>query len=326
MGGLSQGWNINNFGQARLLDDDGKGKTSRIVFWDHGGSYALYEGKYSKSRSKPDVHAISPNSISKGVTNTGTGLSGATNIKNNRLNYVQKTGKLTCELGNGVTREYSGSGSDRIFYVMSCEKYPNGNKTFYAYTYPTKYDERVCSVSLENKEKKQLSSFRIEYQGDEKFDLITSDNRQVSYFFKKYKCHLDKHGRYYLDTVLRPDGQKISYEYSNREGRQYEQLIKKSLPDGRYLINEYYKKGMNELDGTLIDLPSHDVRIGRVKCQKAPVGVDSTPIVTHRFIYHVAQTKNKENSSPLNGITTVLDANNNKTDYVFNADQRPSLL
>lgn len=97
----------------------------------------------------------------------------------------------------------------------------------------------------------------------------------------------------------------IAYTYEVHPQLQKKQLVKRELPEGRYLINEYYKLGSNQVgDQEVIIENRNDFRIGRVMLQKEPLSYNLEPIISHRFFYH-------EN------YTEVLDANNNKIVYHY---------
>lgn len=184
-------------------------------------------------------------------------------------------------------------------------------------------DRRVNKITLLNKQGSPLNTISISHQGDDRMDIATSDNRKISYSFKRFKSSHEKHGRYYLESVTRSDGPTETYEYSQKEGDVYEQLISRKRPDGRFLINEYYKKGNNLVGDAAIFLDPDDPRIGRIKLQKAPVGADSAAIITHRYFYTVNEKGGtKTNKVITAGSTTVFDALNHKADYYYNDDQR----
>ncbi len=98
-----------------------------------------------------------------------------------------------------------------------------------------------------------------------------------------YRYHLD--GKACLiDSVAAPGKPFCEYKYSSRN------LISRTEPNGRYLINEYDESG-------------------KVKCQKAPAGSDETPVVVASFIY-------KENA------TEAFDALGRKSVYYYTDEGR----
>lgn len=323
LGGLCHGWNINHFGQIELQRSDENAKIEQSFVWEHGGGCALYEGKAEHSSKKYQYYTITPNALEKGITHCGSyQLSGGANVKNNKLAFLYKTDEMTLTLGDGTKRDFKIRKNPSLFDLIS-EKHPDGNQFTYKYAYTTsrKDDYRIRKIQLENKNGEVLSSLMFAYDGFRQMYIHSNDNRKISYSFKRFKGSHDYKARYYLSKVIRPNFPEENYEYSEKEGRDYyEKLIRKSRPDDRFLINEYYKKGNNSIGNLSVELAEGDLRIGRVKLQKAPVGVDATPVITHRYFYLVNQDERKEEI--LGGHTSVWDALNNKTDYYYSDDHR----
>ena len=111
--------------------------------------------------------------------------------------------------------------------------------------------------------------------------IQTHDGQQITYRF------LDN---YLIAEVISSQKPSISYTYQPHPEGEGHVVSRRELPEGRYVENEYYEK--------------NHPHAGKVKAQKSPVGSDSTPIATHRFIYN-------------NGYTEVYDALNCKTVYRF---------
>lgn len=313
IGSLSCGWNIYHFGLIQFLDDH-RSKAHCDV-WDRGGGIAHFSGRISNSKST--ILSISPEVLNKSITNSSSyELSGNRNIKNSSVTLTKHrdaaNNEATFVLGDGTKRFYK-----RSFYTaltifdMTREEHPNGNQLLYEYN-KSKYDPRIEKVKLANKHNNKLSWLSISYTDQSQMTVTACDNRQVRYDFIRYEGSEKEHARYYLSKVIRPDSPEENYEYSNKQDGIYERLTKKSRPDNRYLINEYYQKGNNQVGGAaIVTLDAKDPRLGKVKQQKAPVGVDATPIITHRYFYNFPK-----------GETTVWDALDNQTIYVFNGDQR----
>lgn len=319
LGGLCHGWNINNFGQVLYID--AIDKKYRTIVWEHGGGCALYEGKSSKSKSTPSVLSINSDDLKKGVTNSSDYLiAGASNIKNNRVYIQSKPYEVSFTTGDGTKRIYDTRKYWPDLLDLTLEQKPNGNQVLYEYKFIEKDDYRISKVKLTNKSGAELSSLSINYKSDGQIDLKTNDNRSATYLFKKYKSF--GVSRYYLSQVKRSDGPAEEYEYSEQKGRSYEKLTSKKRPDNRYIINEYYTDGQNDVGGTSINLDIWDLRIGRIKLQKAPVGEDASPIVTHKYFYTIKEKGKKDEKVALGGFTTVLNALNNKTDYHYSEDER----
>jgi len=324
LGGLCNGWNINNFGQVLFLPVDRAAQKYRTIVWDHGGGYARYEGRYSGSKSKPSSLTISTDDLKKGITNScSLSLSGSTNLKNNRISFTENGKELSLTLGNGTVRSYKQREFKLDHLDLVSEKLPSGNQIFYEYAFGALKDYRIGKVRLVNKQGKELSSLSMFYQKDGQVDVCSHDNRTISYFFQKSKSG----GRSFLNKVVRPDAPLETYEYSDVSGDvngkiSFEKMIRKNRPDGRYIINEYYQKGKNFVGGQTVDLDKWDLRLGRVMQQKAPVGADSTPIITHRYSYDIKEKGKKDKKEALSGYTSVWNALNNRTDYHYSEDHR----
>lgn len=85
--------------------------------------------------------------------------------------------------------------------------------------------------------------------------------------------------------------------------------------------------GRNSIDGkTDIRISSTDFRKNRVKEIRAPVGHDSTPIVTHRFIYLSDAKGSLNKTESFAGKTKVYDAYLNETVYCYNKEHRPTSI
>lgn len=123
----------------------------------------------------------------------------------------------------------------------------------------------------------------IQYSEDsnKECSIQTHDGQQITYRF------LDK---YLIAEVISSHQPSIAYNYQPHPCGEGYVINRRELPEGRFVENEYYEK----------DHPY----AGKVKTQKSPVGCDSTPIITHRFVYH-------------EGYTEEYDAINCKTIYSF---------
>ena len=118
---------------------------------------------------------------------------------------------------------------------------------------------------------------------------------------------------------------KVSYESAN-DKHHYECRNKYYRNDHPEIFGgtaEAYESDLSEpIQSIKIDDLS-DYRLDRVFEQQAPVGIDSTPITTHRYLYN-NRIKDLGNGRKeiLGGTTEVYDALWHKTTYDFNDDQR----
>ena len=133
----------------------------------------------------------------------------------------------------------------------------------------------------------------------------TEGGKEINYYYSK-QATSRLSDSLLLEKVVASDGKEFSYHYSDHPRERRKLLVRRVEPEGRYLHNEYYDSFANNVGGSLVTIPdlNRDLRVGRVKLQKAPVGVDSTPIITGKFFYY-------------NGYTEVFDALNHKTIYRY---------
>nr|NGX42142.1 putative deoxyribonuclease RhsC [Chlamydiota bacterium] len=114
-----------------------------------------------------------------------------------------------------------------------------------------------------------------------------------------------------LERVRTSNGRDISYRYCDHPFERKKMISCRQETDGRYLETEYYDRSANNVGDTIVTIsdPQRDARIGRVKLQKAPVGVDDTPVITSKFFYNT-------------GYTTVHDALDHKTVYRYGKNRK----
>lgn len=308
LGGLCDGWNINHFGTVFV--PDAIFKESFLTLIGRGGGTSLFKGKHSKSSKIPEIHSVDTMSIQRGVTNSSGLFAGKTNIKNYRLIYLPKKDDLKCTLGDGSCIQFKRRKIyQSLVFDMTEDVLASGNRFVYEYIFPTRSeDSRVSKIKLLDKNNRLLSHLSVSYpdKGKECVRVDGSDKSHVIYSFSRYKKHSEKHGRYYLTSAVCSNGYKETYEYSQADGDIGEQLTRKNKPNGRYLINEYYPKNKND---------GKNSSAGKIRLQKAPVGVDEFPIVTHRYEYQVSEKE-------LTPYTSVWDALNHRTDYHYAIHRR----
>ncbi|HEY4832908.1 MAG TPA: hypothetical protein VIH61_10160, partial [Waddliaceae bacterium] len=145
------------------------------------------------------------------------------------------------------------------------------------------------------------------YSEDEPFSFQArgEDGKEIRYYYLQQPT-TRLSDSYLLEKVIASDGREYSYQYSDHPRERRKLLTRRDEPEGRYLNNEYYDSFANNVGGslvTILDL-NRDMRLGRVKLQKKPVGVDSNPIITGKFFYYP-------------GYTEVFDALNHRTIYRY---------
>lgn len=177
------------------------------------------------------------------------------------------------------------------------------------------YDAQLRLIAIKavgENDGKQLGHINIVYEdGDLPTCLMTGSNGQfVQYQFCKHDS--SRSGLYYLlQKAQFSNAPFSSYEYQEHPTERKMLITKREQPDGRYGLMEYYQGGDNDVgDLTVrIDDSSRDFRVGRVKLQRGPCGVDATPLTTQRFVYY-------------DGYTEVYDALDNKTIFRYSTERR----
>lgn len=312
----SRGWTFNHYGSLHISkhaeSEEAAYKTYNLRV-ENGGSQLHYEGK--------GLHKVklSPLALQRGLTNCASEeISGKTNLKNYALHFVDgiQLHHVEQTTGNGSTQVFqaltSNPGGSR---AMTLHVAPTGNRFQYLYT----KERQLSCIRSENAGGGEFAHIDIKYTAHHlPGRLEASDGRQVRYEYTR------RHKRNLLTSVTRPDAcwNKFTYAEGAHSGLW---MTKKEEPNLRGLEIEYYLPGKHLVAGQKISISAGNTDCGRVKHLKAPVGENSTPIVTHSFIYQMEKRLSIDHKGQKffpKGTTTVLDAYGNKTDYVFNKQQR----
>lgn len=143
-------------------------------------------------------------------------------------------------------------------------------------TYEYDSNKRLSSVKIKDRQNKNvLHWMQINYPEENICRIETDDGEHVTYRFNPSD-----------HTLLEASGSNCipcTYIYSSHPVTKVKLITERKEPDGRYLLNEYYNFGPNDVGGTSVIITGND--IGKVKLQKAPLGNDGTPIVMNRFFY-----------------------------------------
>lgn len=318
-GPLGKGWCRNYFGlMKRWVDGEWKNRYRAAVMESFGTTYH-YNCK------KKYRYEIDPATFHKSVTNSGQGmLSAHTNAKNNVLTYVKNSKK-------GIYRR--GSGEKMIFHPVGDEKWwklmdhflPNGNSLFYNYG----LDGELRFVDARNAQGNTLARLEFSSNIDETkkktIEVKGSNGQCAKYHLELFSGKTSKKD-YYIVAAERSNGPTIKYRYETGLDRANIVKVKrKSLPDNRFQEIEYYRYKDNYVGNTYVKIPKKkDPRVDRVMLQKAPVGTDATPIITHRYFYDVDSFKPHgiKIRQLGEGKATVLDAYDHRTNYRWNKNQR----
>jgi RHS repeat-associated protein len=294
---LSSGVNLPNDAVVTLLDDGsplvfGRSASTELnVLTVNGGTNAL--GKLD------------------GVNNYNSrGIGAGASLWNTKLTYVPNSRTFTESNGAGHKRVFkwtsvtnlNGTGSTNKF-LLQYEQAPNGTKTLYTYD---QYGLRQQLRLTDSSETVIYNWIKFEYDYGYRIKaLVARDGRRVEYIYDEFGD---------LVKVVHPDNTVVTYEYEHirtTDGLAVistHRLLRMNKPEGRSLINEYYRIG-DVVNG--VSLTIGDFRIGRVKLQKAPVAESVKPVTNARFSYE----KNTDGS----GATDIYDILGNRTHYEYNA-------
>jgi RHS repeat-associated protein len=244
-----------------------------------------------------------------GINNyNGTGIGGGSSLHNYKMSYDPASRTFTEVNGAGRRRVFQrvavalmGSTGTETKFLLQYEQLPNGTKTLYT------YDPYGFRVQLRLTDSSQTTVYNwIKFEYDHAYRikaLVAKDGRRVEYIYDEFGD---------LVKVIRPDNTAVSYEYEQFHSPDgyvsfsSHRLLRVDKPEGRSLVNEYYRAG-DVVNGQA--LATNDFRLGRVKLQKAPVGGSVKPVANARFFYE----KNTDGS----GITDVYDILGNRTRYVY---------
>jgi YD repeat-containing protein len=260
----------------------------------------------------------------KGLTNLGSGvISGQNNLKNIRMHFTERCKTLRVTFGHAGYCYYKYK--DGNIYQIDFKITPKGNKIVYEYQ-----DNRLKLIKSINADGIAFSWLKLKTNEKEKTCSIeSSDGRILHGRFKKVEDKKYKVNRYFFSEFEGFDTPKEYYEYTKGDQYNCEKIACIRRPDGRFIANEYYGEGTTVVNNCFVNVKNKiDPRFSRVKLQKAPVGTDNTPIITHSYVYDIKTKKEGKYSSTelLNGTTTVYNAYKNKCIYAFEADQRISSI
>jgi RHS repeat-associated protein len=308
--GICYQWNRNHVGELTFSTRNG-GKSKKHLFAKvkgDCGSVIRYHLKGAKKK-KENILSVHPQMLQKYTTNSpNQDAHAGSHIKTNRVIAGKKDKDgVSLTTGDGYHRFYVEKSAYEYPYILKHERLPNGCLIQHE---PEREDK---GISLRNGSNKELSFLFSPATGVPYVRMMQgSDGRWVKYYCQRAD------GRSFLRHVEGSDIPHHEYDYTDYGRGSEPKISAKKLPEGRFLQTEYYREGMNQNADISIYIPSSDPRKNRVMLQKAPVGSDNTPIVTHHFFYNLRT----QNGEALGGTTTVLDAHGHKTEYVFNDDYR----
>ncbi|MGB7128510.1 MAG: RHS repeat-associated core domain-containing protein [Candidatus Rhabdochlamydia sp.] len=232
------GWRFNP--QCFLtMQKDPKGKTyssaegtferTFVYVGNSNGSILTYVGwRNITNPTKRSLFEIDAEIESAGIANTARGNVGAwTNLKNNKLYYDPQTDSFELLLCTEGKRFYVKSPTEN-FYCITHEILPSGNKIFYEFD---ENNQLVLIKETNAAEKKDLAWIKLQYENG--VHIQTSDGQTAEYQFQK-----DATGIQLLTSVARSNKPDLHYQYEIVDN--YALLVKKTLPEGRFVQVEYY--------------------------------------------------------------------------------------
>lgn len=342
--GPIHGW-IHNYNSKAFGGKTPK-DTVEAIITEPSGAQILYDKVLNAPGSETTLLGFDPMLDGRGVTNTAGGeISGRTNIKNNTIEFLPGKERIKAHLGSGGYRILSRptwlpeDRRPRGNYFVIDEYRPNGNHIHYQHdphsnvniiwAKARRQKPKSCHTKEKGKpgdKKKKRTSDILASIGFVRPDDISdhpdifvsgSNGHRVAYHFHVMHAKGQDH-QVYLSRVDRTDGPPISYTYRANDDWRAQKLQSRRLPDERFLSLDYYDQGRNDVAGTSVYIASGDHRQNRVKTLYAPVGTDTTPIVTGKFFYTL--------SNDDSGYTDAYDALGVRTRYHYDSGLRIGLI
>ena len=214
---------------------EGKFERTFVYVGNPDGSILTYVGwKNTTNPTKCVRFKLDAEEGSIGIVNTAKGEVGVwTNLKNNELYYNPQNDTFELLLCTEGRRFYVKNPAEN-FYSITHEILPSGNKIFYEFN-----DKNQLELIKETNalEKKILAWIKIQYGNT--IHLETSDGKTADYQFQQ-----DPSGVQLLTSVIRSDKPNLHYEYQVAD--EHALLVKKTLPDGRFVQVDYYADKPNK--------------------------------------------------------------------------------
>lgn len=259
---------------------EGKFEKTYVHVGNPDGTILTYVGWQNASNPKRSLFKIDPEEGSLGLCNTAKGnISSWTNQKNNELYFDPQIDCYELSLCSGGKRFYAKHPSLGTYFITH-EILPSGNKIYY------EFDEKgqlSFIKEMNASEKKILAWIKIQYGNG--VHVETSDGKTVDYHFQQ-----DSSGGCLLTSVERSHKPQVQYQYQVIDNHPL--LLKKILPEGRFVQVDYYTDQANK---------------GKVRSLTLPAG--SKGVTGIHFSYE-------------DGCTEVNGPGNNKAVYQFNEEER----
>lgn len=252
------GWRFNphcflsiqkDFKSEPYTNSEGNFEHAYVYVGNPDGTILTYSGWQNTTNSSKPVLFNIESEENVGLANTAKGnISCWTNLKNNELYFDPQSNSFELILCSQGKRFYSKHPILHV-YVITHEILPSGNKIFY------EFDEEgnLSSIKETNSsEKKVLAWIRIHYGND--IYIETSDGKTAHYQFQQ-----DPSGVHLLTTVTRSDKPTLHYQYQVIDNHAL--LLRKTLPEGRFVQIDYYTEKVHQHKVQSITTPT----VGREK-------------------------------------------------------------
>ncbi len=237
------GWRLNPHCYLTIQKDpsgescttaDGNFEKMYAYVGNSDGSIMTFVGWMNLNRPEAKIKfKIDPQDGSLGIANTAKGsINSWTNQKNHELVYDPATSSLELLLSSEGRRFYVKHISSE-HYFLSHEFLPSGNKIFY------EYDESARPLWIREtnaKQEKVLAWIKFTYH--RLIQVEASDGQGLI-----YSTHGRPPGLYLISDVRKADKQIVSYHYDQVDGKAL--LIRKNLPEGRFVQIDYFKDQAN---------------------------------------------------------------------------------
>lgn len=306
---LGDSWSHNYFANIDRFKETEKKLKYRATVYDASGS--VYEYGYRKKHR----FEMLPETYKNAVTNCASGfMSRHTNIKNNALEY-QTDGTCILRKSSGENLRLTPFRNGHYSRLTEEEK-PNGNRLRYFYN----MDKKLAKIETLGRHGNLLDTLEFKYSESDKesYIFINRGSQHKAIYRLEEMSGLKVKDCKNIVEAVRANRPTVNYIYENKYNAALSpKIIRKNMPEGRFQEIRYYKKGYNCLgqDFNLVRLHHNtNLKMERVKQQKAPVGSDATPIVTHSYFYHISKTKK--------GSTEVYDAYKHLTKYHWDTHLR----
>jgi RHS repeat-associated protein len=326
-------WSLNHIDKLEVKSfEDCKHPLLVIKLRQSNGSTVDFVHPFDEKERKLK-HLVCKLRSPKGLTNGASGLSGRTNLKNQVVNYHGDKQALSMINGAGDESQFEWESSHSRICRQKKLKKINGSS--YSYEIEKHQSFGFSKITCSDRNKNQIfSQVRMARSRANRHTGVLSfegsDKKKLKYIWGESPEIFETEGSqvtsitqfYYITRVESSYAPTTAYLYTKKADKNFFQICEKRLPKGRYLRIDYYKKGINQVGGSVGNVKikhADDFRLDRVLFQKAPVGIDEKSVITHRFVY---EQKKDHHHEVYEGSTDVYDAHDQLTRYTYDKHHR----